>query len=222
MIDMEVRRQTKSSRTLDDIMRKVYRETYKQGRGYTDEEFERACNEVAASDLSEIFKGRVRGRSRVDFDKYFSYAGLKLSPKGKRPAPMKGFLGVKVRSDGGKTLVSSRLLGSPAEEAGLAAGDEILGANGMRLDGTTLPYFISTTTPHTRVTLNLARKGMMRDVQCEVGSFPIFEYRAEKVDSADEAQRELYSKWLLEPWESELKYPEYTEYPLRRQAFDYI
>lgn len=221
-IDMEIRGLTGSSRTLDDVMRKVYRETYKQGRAYTDAEFERACSEVAGHDLSEIFEERVRGTSRVNFGKYFAYAGLELAPKVKDPMPEKGFLGVKVKSDSGKTIVSTRLFGSPAEAAGLSAGDEILGANGMRLDVTTLPYFISTSKPDASITLTLARKGIIREVKCLLGSYPVFEYRAKKLEGSTVAQRELYSKWLLEPWEGELKYTDHPEYPLRRKVFDYI
>jgi predicted metalloprotease with PDZ domain len=221
-IDMEIRRLSGSSRSLDDVMREVYRETYKQGRGYTDAEFERACSEVAGSDLSQIFEERVRGRKRVDFGKYFSYAGLELTPKAKDPVSERGFLGVKVKSDSGKMVVSTRLFGSPAEAAGLSAADEILGANGLRLDVTTLPYFISTSKPGTTITLTLARKGVMRQVKCLLGSYPVFEYRARKLESSTDAQRDLYSKWLLEPWESELKYVDHPEYPLRRKVFDYI
>lgn len=222
MIDIEVRRLSGNSLSLDDIMRKVYRETYKQGRAYTDEEFERACNQVAGSDLSGIFEKRVRGRERVDFNRYLGYAGLRLVPKAKDQHPERGFLGVKLKTDSGKTTVSTRLFGSPAEEAGVAAGDEILGANGMRLDGATFPYFISTSRPHSKVTLTLARNGAIREIDCELGSYPVFEYRALKLEGATEEQKKLYSNWLREPWDAELKFPEYTQYPLRRQTFDYI
>lgn len=221
-IDMQIRKLTGSSRTLDDVMRKVYRESYKQGRGFTEEEFESACSAVAGQDLLEIFEGRVHGRRLVDFGKYFAYAGLELAPKAKDSAAEKGFLGVKVRSDSGKAIVSTRLFGSPAEDAGLSAGDEILGANGMRLDATTLPYFISTSKPGAPVTLTLARKGLLQEVKCSLGSYPVFEYRAKKSEVATQAQKELYSKWLLEPWDSELKYSDHPEYPLRRKVFDYI
>jgi predicted metalloprotease with PDZ domain len=222
MLDMEIRRLSGSSRSLDDVMRKVYRETFKQGRGYTDEEFERACNEIAGADLSEIFEKRVRGRERVDFAKYFAYAGLKLVPKDKSQERAKGFLGVRLKTESGRTLVSARLSGSPAEEAGVSAGDEILGANGIRLDATTLPYFISTSAPRSAVSITLARKGVIRDVKCTIGSSPIFEYRAAKLDSATEQQKTLFAEWLGESWETELKYPEFTQYPLRYQAFNYI
>jgi predicted metalloprotease with PDZ domain len=222
MIDMEIRRNSGSSRSLDDVMRKVYRKSFKKGRAYVDGEFERACNDVAESDLSGIFEKRVRGRERIDLNRYFAYAGLKLVPKGKDQQRERGFLGVKLKTESGKTTVSTRLFGSPAEVAGIAAGDEILGADGMRLDGTTLPYFISSSKPHASVSFILARKGAIREVQCELGSFPVFEYRVSKLENASQEQKELYSKWLHEPWEAELKYPEYIQYPLRRKMFDYV
>src|SRR5579884_3179533 len=130
MIDMEIRRNSNGQRTFDGVMKKVYRDTYKrENRGYTDEEFERVCNEVAGTSLSEeIFERRVRGRERVDFDKYLSYAGLKLGPKNKQESKKEderrpGFLGVKLKTDSGKTLISSRLFDTPAEASGLEVGD---------------------------------------------------------------------------------------------------
>ncbi|MGH2638473.1 MAG: M61 family metallopeptidase, partial [Rhabdochlamydiaceae bacterium] len=46
MLDMEIRRSNNCSKTLDDAIRELYHETYlKEHRGYTDEEFERICEE---------------------------------------------------------------------------------------------------------------------------------------------------------------------------------
>lgn len=220
MIDMEVRRAKGGASSLDDIMRKVYRETFKKGRGYSDREFEEACAAVGGEGVSKIFEARVRGRQKVDSGRYFAYAGLRLVPKADKQR--KGFLGVKLRADSGRTVVTTRLAGSPAEKAGISVGDEILGANGLRLDGVTLPYFISTLEGGSRVDFTIARNGMIKEVGCDVGSYPTFEYRAAKLEAASEDQKRLFSEWLHEPWDTELKFPEYAQYPRRRQTFDYI
>ncbi|MHB8567807.1 MAG: M61 family metallopeptidase [Nitrososphaerales archaeon] len=127
MIDMEIRKSTMNQKSLDDVLRKIYRDTFKMAnRGYTDEEFENACNEISASPISmSIFEGRVRGRRAVDFQKYLNYSGLTLRPKSEKDSA-KGFLGMKVRSDGGRTVISTVLFETPAESAGIAAGDEVI------------------------------------------------------------------------------------------------
>src|SRR5579864_355273 len=83
MLDMEIRRSTGSSRNLDDAMRKTYTETYgSKNHGFTDEEFERICEETSGSSaVTTIFIQRVEGRTDVDFERYLGYAGLKLVPK---------------------------------------------------------------------------------------------------------------------------------------------
>ena len=81
--------------SLDDAMREVYKETYaKQGRGYTDEEFERACDAASEGSVVEIFEKHVRGRDPIDFDRYLGYAGPVLAPRGNAAAVGKaGFWG---------------------------------------------------------------------------------------------------------------------------------
>lgn len=67
LLDLEIRRSTGGAKALDDVMRRVYSETYKAGRGFTDDEFERACTEVsggAAEDLQAIRQGEGGVRSR--------------------------------------------------------------------------------------------------------------------------------------------------------------
>ncbi len=229
MIDMEIRRNSNGQRTFDDVMKKVYRDTYKrENRGYTDEEFERVCNEVAGTNLSEeIFERRVRGRERVDFDKYLSYAGLKLGPKNKQESKKEderqpGFLGVKLKTDFGKTLISSRLFDTPAEASGLEVGDEIIGVDGLRLDQQGLSFYIANRNPDSKARITVARNGLLEDVEVTIGKKPDFEYRVYKLDKASEDQKNLFSNWMLAKWEEEIKYPEYTPFPYRRQYFDYI
>ena len=93
MLDMVLREGGRG--TLDDAMKTVYSETFlKEGRGYTDEEFERACVSLGGAPAKEVFDSRVRGRKDVDFDRYLGCVGLRLEAKAK-PSETKGFLGVR-------------------------------------------------------------------------------------------------------------------------------
>jgi predicted metalloprotease with PDZ domain len=225
MIDMAIRVNTRSGRNLDDVLRKVYQDTYKkQDRGYTDEEFESACNEIAGGDLSSsIFDRRGRGREKVEYNLYLSYAGLRLGPKTKQPQDdERGFLGVKLKSDGGRILVLSRLSGSPAESSGLSAGDEIIGADGTRMDQSALSYYLSNRVPGDRVQLLIAREGRLKEVGSNLSSRPVFEHRIYKIDTATPEQKDLFAKWLLSDWEAEIVYPDIAPSPVKRQFFDYI
>ncbi len=221
MLDMAIRKASGGSRTLDDGMRRIYDDVYrKQNRGYRDEEFEAVCTELGGTEAKEIFDSRVRGRAPVDCDRYLGYAGLRMSRKDERAAE-KGFLGAKLKTEGGKTAVASILAGSPAEAAGLSVNDEILALGGFRMSQDRIAFSIETTKPGERVTLTIARNGRLTETSFEAGVRPAFEFRIQPVAAASEEQKALFRGWMLADWKAELKYPEYVKSPDRRPVFDY-
>ena len=78
-LDFAIRQATQNQRSLDDVMRSVYWKYYKNlKRGFTDAEFQQACEEVAGVSLSPVFDF-VYTTKELDYDTYLGYAGLKIS-----------------------------------------------------------------------------------------------------------------------------------------------
>jgi predicted metalloprotease with PDZ domain len=223
MLDLEIRRKTESRKSLDDVMRLVYERTYlKENSGYTDEEFESACNEIAGDVVtSEIYETRVQNRKPVDFQRYLGYAGLQLTPKSK-PESEQGFLGVKMRSDTGRSTIANVLVGTGAEQSGISAGDEVIGVDSLRVDISRLSAYISNRRPGSSVRLTTARDGALFETNVELGLKPPFEYRIIKADTASEEQKNVFKYWLLAKYEDEIKYVDYPPSPVRKQIFDFI
>jgi predicted metalloprotease with PDZ domain len=223
MLDLEIRRATQSRKSLDDVMRLVYERTYaKENRGYTDEEFESACNEVAGKEVTpEIYESRVRGRAPVDFQRYLGYVGLTLAPKSKLQLEQ-GFLGVKMRSDPGRAIVANVLAGSSAERSGISPGDELIGVDGIRVDIARLGAYVSNQKPGSKVKLTTSRDGALLETTAELGTKPPFEYRIVKSDRPSEEEKNVFNHWLLASYEDEIKYEEFPPSPVRKQIFDLI
>jgi predicted metalloprotease with PDZ domain len=79
LLDFEIRNSTGNKRSLDDVMKLLYWKYYKEkGRGFTEAEFQHACEEVASKPLMEFFE-YVYTTKELDYDKYLVYAGLKLN-----------------------------------------------------------------------------------------------------------------------------------------------
>jgi len=219
MLDMVIRSAGRG--TFDDVMKKVYADTFlKEGRGYTDEEFEAACVSLGGPDAEEVFDSRVRGRKDVDFDRYLTYVGLKLGAKGSQDE--KGFLGVKLSSEGGRTLVKVCLAGSPAEQMGLSVNDEIIGLEGLRVGQDKLSFYVAASKPGTEVAFTIARNGKLTGLRGQIGKRPTFEWRIEPLATATVKQKALFKGWMLSEWKAELKYPEYAHSPDRKLVFDYV
>jgi predicted metalloprotease with PDZ domain len=221
LLDLQIRSSSANSRTLDYAMRTVYWETYmREGRGFTDEEFRRACGEASKGQTDEIFNKYVHGREQVDYDRYLGYAGLQLAPK-TPPVASDGFLGIRVK--GAPTLtVVTRLTGSPAEASDLSAGDEILATDGLRTDAQKLSFYIANRKPGTEVELTIARGGILRVVRTRLASKPVFEYRITKRQSASEAEKRTFASWALGDWDEPLVYKEHRPSPVAFRVFDYL
>lgn len=222
MLDMAIRKTSRGGRSLDNVMRIIYKDVFlKQNRGYTDKEFETACLETGGHDVEEVFDARVRGRRDVDYDRYLGYVGLMLTKK-EEHAEERGFLGVKLKSDGGRTTVAVELAGSPAEAMGLSVNDEILGAGGYRTSSDKLSFLVGTTKPGKSLGLAIARNGKLMEVSGPVGKRPAFEYRIQPAAGATDDQKALFKGWMLTEWEAELKYLDYQKSPDRKPTFDYV
>jgi predicted metalloprotease with PDZ domain len=222
MLDMAIRKASRGSRNLDDVMKRFYDEVFlKEGRGYTDEEFEAACVGLGGQEAKQIFDARVKGKEEVDYERYLRYAGLKLSAKEEHAAE-KGFVGVRLGTDGGRTTVKMVLAGSPAEAMGLAVNDEVIAVGGMRVGQDKLSFYLGTTKPGETVGFTIARNGRLMEIRGRVGARPAFEFRIQPMTGASGEQKALFKGWVMEDWKPELKYPEFARSPDRKQTLDYV
>jgi predicted metalloprotease with PDZ domain len=81
LLDLKIRNETKNRKSLDDVMRKLYKEFYQEKkRGFTDVEFRQVCEAVAGTSLEEIFSYAATVKD-IDYPKYLAYAGLTIDLK---------------------------------------------------------------------------------------------------------------------------------------------
>jgi predicted metalloprotease with PDZ domain len=123
ILDLAIRSQSHNRKSLDDVMRGLYRTYYKKKqRGFTDAEFRAECEEAAGGSLAEVFDYASTTKA-VNYPKYFALAGLETKAASEN-APG-AYLGANFEARGAKLVVTSVDAGSPAEAAGLREGDEI-------------------------------------------------------------------------------------------------
>ena len=89
-LDLFIRSRTDNARSLDDAFRNLRRLSweqpnasyYLQGRGYTEDDVERAVSEAAGTDLHDWFTSHVGGTEDPDYDTVLAAAGLRLVRNG--------------------------------------------------------------------------------------------------------------------------------------------
>jgi predicted metalloprotease with PDZ domain len=85
-LDLYIRDKSANRRSLDHVFNALKRRTwsapnasyYLQGRGYTEQDVERAASEVAGEDLHPWFERYVAGTEDLDYDALLARAGLRL------------------------------------------------------------------------------------------------------------------------------------------------
>ena len=124
LLDILIRDASDNARSLDDVMRTLYRTTYKASRGFTGEDFWGAVSGAAGGKSFADFNTRyVDGREEYPWATVLPLAGMKLMTD----STSYPVLGVVTIVDSSGVRVSGVDEGGPAYEAGIRAGDVLLG-----------------------------------------------------------------------------------------------
>jgi predicted metalloprotease with PDZ domain len=128
MLDVLIRDASDNRASLDDVMRRVYQESYKRGQGFTGDQWWGAVRAAAGGkSFSDFYARYVDGRDPYPWKEILPLAGMKLAVDTTR-IPV---LGVTTTADSGGLLVRAVAPGSTAADAGMLPGDYLLSVNGM-------------------------------------------------------------------------------------------
>jgi len=203
VLDLLVRGRTKGKASLDDIMRAMYEEFYRKssnnsyylrGRGYTTEDVQRVASQVAGFDLSDFFHRYVRNTEMLPYDEALSYVGLKLV-KTKKAQPYNAGLTLDSDEEAGMRILNIRN-NSPAEDAGLDVGDEILELAGRKVTRQTWFATLARYKPGDSVPITVKRDRKTITTKIIMGQPDRFEYKIEFKADATEDQKALRDAWL--------------------------
>ena len=192
LVDLEIIKRTNGVKKLDDVMRLLYTKYYKeQKRGFTEEEFANALENVAGSSFNDLLQSLVYSTSPIDFSKYLNYVGLELKNQPATKMP----LGITTKFENGKTIVKSVELNRAASKAGLSANDEIIAINGYRVNGD-LEEFSTRFTEGKNVEIIVSRMGKVISLNLRPEKDPTVNYKLTGIEKRSEDQKKLLEFWL--------------------------
>lgn len=132
VLDILIRDASDNKRSLDDVMRELYRTTYKAGKGFMGADWWAAVKRAAGGKDFTAFNQRyIDGREPYPWDSVLPLAGLKLVTDSiKLPR-----LGIESQSDSTGSVVTTVQPDGAAAAAGLKVGDRILELGDVKVTG---------------------------------------------------------------------------------------
>jgi predicted metalloprotease with PDZ domain len=197
MLDLKIRTESQNRKSLDDVMRALYRKYYQsRKRGFTDAEFRQECESAAGGPLTEVFEYASTNKD-VDYAKYFALAGLAVDVT-TEDAPGTS-TGLNMQTRDGKLIVSEVAAGSPAAAAGLAAGDEIVEADGAGATPKALNDLLAAKKAGDRMKIRYSRGGAAQDVEVTLAKNLKRSYSIQVMAQRSALQGAIWEGWLHLP-----------------------
>jgi predicted metalloprotease with PDZ domain len=197
LLDFKIREETKNQRSLDDVMRTLYREFYKEKkRGFTDGEFRAVCERIAGCPLAEIFEVYVPTTKDIDYAKYLASAGLDIDTLPNEPAGP--YLGASTRERDGELIISSVVWDSPAMHAGFSAEDEIIALDGIRVNARTMDENLRQKKPADKIRVLISRGDRVREIEVILGKKQDRSFSIRPVANPTPLQSAILKDWLKE------------------------
>ncbi|MEA5595158.1 M61 family metallopeptidase [Rivularia sp. UHCC 0363] len=192
LLDLLIRDRHNNQRSLDDVMLKLWQQFGKNEVGYTADELQQVIESVAGIDLTDFFQRFVHGTEDLPFNEYLQPFGLKLiADKTNEP-----FLGIKVTSENARESIKFVETDSPAQIAGIDAGDELLAIDGIKITANKLSERLKDYQPEDTIEITVFHQDELRNYRVTLAEPRANKYEVVPVKKPNAAQKEKFTKFL--------------------------
>ncbi len=196
-LDLHIRKRTNHARSLDDVLRVLWKRYGAKGVPHPDD-LQPVFEEATDLSLGEIFAKQIRGTEDPDLRADLGFFGLELrasaDPATAADGATPNWLGVTMSG----TKVTAVFDRSPAHDAGLSPGDELVAIDHVRVtsdsDARTL---LATRKPSEHLELALFRRHRLLRLDAQLEAAPPTRYEFATVADPGASTAE-YQRWLGE------------------------
>ncbi len=194
LLDLLIRYKHQNERSLDDVMRSLWEQFGKPEIGYTNEQLKSVLETVAETDLTDFLDTYLYTTAELPLAEYLQPFGLQLTPtKEDDPAP---HLGMKVAQENGATMIKFVDAESPAGQAGIDIGDELLAIDGIRVNADELSERLKDYQAGDTIHLSIFHQDELFTYPVTLAAPQPNRYEITSIEEPSEQQRELLFGWL--------------------------
>ena len=197
-LDLSIRSASGGRRSLDDLMRLLWRRFKTAGADYsgvTEEELAPAIREATGVDVSRTLRAWTRETADPDFITLLQPFGIVAERGPALESVHFAMLGCRLAA-GPDGRVSQVFDGSPAQEAGLSAGDQIVALDGLRAGGSRLDPVLARYAPGDRVEILAFRRDELLRMDVVLASQPPVKWKLAVDAKSGVRARRLRAGWL--------------------------
>lgn len=195
LLDAEIRIATQNKKSLDDVMRELYRK-YSGKVGFTSQQFRELASEIAGQDLSDWFATAIDSTDELKYERALKHFGLQFKKASKSSKPKPVWTGLGLSSSDGVVSVTSVTRGSPAFKAGINVGDEIVALDGYRITSSDLGSKIKHFKPGDIKSCLITRRGKVVEKQIKFEAKATDNWSLSKVSKPTKEQTANLNQWL--------------------------
>jgi len=187
LLDLSIRNDSDGRHSLDDVMRALFNEHFKKGKGYTTDDMIAIVNRLTGKNYREFYDRYVFGTDVPDYDRIFGYAGYSLERK-VEASPDFGF---SVRPRNGGFAVNGIVTNGAADMAKLKVGDVVTKINGGSPFEAPFGTFAGK-----EIKLTVNRDGAEIELPMKVGSVEYTAFSLKPVSNPTPQQIKVREAWL--------------------------
>jgi len=196
-LDITLQTKTEGRFCLDDVMRTLWQEYGKNERGLPEGVFEEICERLSGLNLSSFFNNWIRGTGDQPITSLLLGMGIKTSTQlDKSQQKLTVHFGCDVQMQGPAIMVKTVHSGSSAENAGLAAGDQLLAFAGIKISRKSLQTLYQQYHVGDTGELLVFRQDRLLRLHIELAEPSRQKWKLEIDNTADHKTQALRDKWL--------------------------
>ena len=220
LLDLEIRRASANDKSLDDVMRALYRNFPLEDGGFTEGDLLATLERISGRDWGDFFASYVHGVDELPLERALPVIGLELYFKADRDddddsstdddtdddtasdpeARLEADLGLRLRDSNGNTIVSSVLSDGAAYSAGILANDEIVAVDGRHVAASELDDRLDLYQPGDTVRVHLLRTGRLKQLDVTLGERRAGKFALRRVREPTDEQKAGWRSWAGQPW----------------------